>query len=242
MRRVNLAMFALMALGSGPSLTADTITFLDGDFPDGNWTIPESLFLDASQTGQQLTGGNPGAYRQTGVIFAERPDYSANLNLTFLYTPAIQGVITGITYNMDLKAISAIGSTYYPLISQGGALFYDSFAGAYNSENIWINYNLPLDLGQFVPLHGGSTRPDFTSGSTITFRYLVTTGRAGFYESITGIDNDPITLTTTAAANVPEPPSGILFGMGAMFACCSLTTKRQRELARSIGAFGERNE
>jgi hypothetical protein len=149
MRRSSLAMFALMALGSGTSLRADTITFLDGAFPMRTGPFLILLFWMRARTSQQLSGGNPGAYRQTGAIFAERPDYSANLNLTFLYTPATQGAVTGITYNMDLKAISAVGSTYYPLISQGGTLFYDSLASAYNSENIWINYNLPLDFRRF---------------------------------------------------------------------------------------------
>jgi hypothetical protein len=149
------------------------------------------------------------------LIFAERPDYAANLNLTFTYTPATQGAITGITYNFDLKAISAIGSSYYPLISQGGVLFYDPFAQACNSENLWMNYNLLLNLSQFVPLHGGSPSPDFNAGSTITFGYLATTGGAGFYESITGIDNDPIMLTVSpGASGVPEPGSFALFGSG----------------------------
>jgi hypothetical protein len=171
--------------------------------------------MDPAQTGQRLAGGDPGAYRQLGLIFAERPDYAANLNLTFAYTPATQGAITGITYNFDLKAISAIGSSYYPLISQGGRLFYDPFAKAYNFENVWTNYNLVLDLGQFVPLRGGSAISNFTTGSTITFGYLATTGGAGFYESITGIDNDPITLTVSpATSGVPEHGTFALFGSG----------------------------
>ena len=173
---------------------ADTFIFSDDDFPDANWAIPDSVFMDPAQTGQRLAGGDPGAYRQIGLIFAERPDYAANLNLTFAYTPATQGAITGIIYTFDLKAISAIGSSYYPLISQAGTLYYDPSAQAYNSENLWITYNLVLDLGQFVPLHGGSASPDFKAGSTITFGYLATTGGAGFYESVTGIDNDPLSL------------------------------------------------
>ncbi len=201
------------------SLQAGTIIFTDTDFSDGNWSIPDSLFLDPAQTGQRLSGGNPGSYRQTGLIFAERPDYSANLNVTFTYDPATQGAITGIIYNIDLKDINAFGSTYYPLISQGGTLFYDPNAGAYNSENIWINYNLVLNLAQFVPLHGGAATPDFVTGSTITLGYLATTGGAGFYESISGIDNDPITLTTvTPLASAPEPSSFVLLGIGGLIA------------------------
>ena len=125
---------------------ADTFIFSDDDFPDANWAIPDSVFMDPAQTGQRLAGGDPGAYRQIGLIFAERPDYAANLNLTFAYTPATQGAITSITYTFDLKATSAIGSSYYPLISQAGTLYYDPSAQAYNSENLWITYNLVLDL------------------------------------------------------------------------------------------------
>jgi hypothetical protein len=72
-----------------------------------------------------------------------------------------------------------------------------------------------LNLSQFVPLHGGPTSPNLTNGSTITFGYLATTGGAGFYESITGIDNDPITLTVSPVApGVPEPGTFALFGYG----------------------------
>jgi hypothetical protein len=71
------------------------------------------------------------------------------------------------------------------------------------------------NLTQFVPLHGGPTSPDFTNGSPITFGYLATTGGAGFYESITGIDNDPITLTISPVApSVPEPGASALLGSG----------------------------
>ena len=119
---MKLAMISVgLAMGALPGMArADTFVFSDHDYSDANWTIPDSLFMDPAQTGQRLSGGNPGAYRQLGLIFAERPDYAADLNLTFTYTPASQGPITGVTYNFDLKVISAIGSTYYPLISQGG--------------------------------------------------------------------------------------------------------------------------
>lgn len=210
-----LATLAAVCAFAGTEARATTFTFSDQNFPNANWTIPDSLFLDPSQTGQRLTGGNPGAYRQTGVIFAERPDYAANLNTTFVYTPAIQGPITGITYNMDLEAISAIGSTYAPVISQNGVLFYDPLETAYNSENIWLNYNLVLNLDHFTPLHGGPATPNFVTGSAITFGYLVSTGGAEFYESISGIDNDPITLTTRSA-NVPEPATVLLLCTAAL--------------------------
>jgi PEP-CTERM motif len=213
---------------------ADTFIFSGDDFPDANWAIPDSVFMDPAQTGQRLAGGDPGAYRQLGLIFAERPDYAANLNLTFAYTPATQGAITGITYTFDLKAISAIGSCYYPLISQGGVLFYDPFAQAYNSESLWITYNLVLDPGQFVPLHVRSASPDFTTGSTITFGYLATTGGAGFYESVTGIDNDPITLTVSpVTSGVPEPGTFTLFGFGLL----SLIGLRRRRPPQLINRF-----
>jgi hypothetical protein len=47
------------------------------------------------------------------------------------------------------------------------------------------------------------------SGSPITFGYEVTAGGAGFFTSITGIDNDPIILTVTPSA-VPEPTTVVL--------------------------------
>jgi|SRR5215469_10077630 len=208
MQDSNLWLIAVTAIFIGLRPAAASIVapviFSDKAYSDANWAIPDSLFMDASVTGQQASGGNPGSFRQIGLIFAERPDYAANLNGTFVYTPATQGAITAIDYNFDLKTINAFGASYCPLIKQGGELFYDSLSCATTTENIWTNYDRALELDQFTPLHGGPDKPDFDNGSTITFGYLATTGGAGFYESITGIDNDPITLTVSTST-VPEP-------------------------------------
>ena len=77
-----------------------------------------------------------------------------------------------------------------------------------------------------------NSRPDFSvSGSPITFGYEVTAGGAGFFTSITGIDNDPIILTVTPSA-VPEPTTVVLsltalVFMGIMY----LRRRRKRAVA-----------
>jgi hypothetical protein len=78
----------------------------------------------------------------------------------------------------------------------------------------WLFYGQILDA---------NSHPDFSShGSPITFGYEVTAGGAGFFTSITGIDNDPIILTVVPSA-VPEPSTAMLalFGAGvALVAIC----------------------
>jgi hypothetical protein len=48
----------------------------------------------------------------------------------------------------------------------------------------------------------------------MTFGYEVVAGGAGFFTSITGIDNDPIILTVVPSA-VPEPSTAMLTLLGA---------------------------
>jgi hypothetical protein len=58
--------------------------------------VTGTLFGTVAAGIARLPRGNPGAYRQLGLIFAERPDYANNLNVTFVYTPATQGAkVTG---------------------------------------------------------------------------------------------------------------------------------------------------
>ena len=245
MRRVRLMSVLGIVLWTAPTrITASTVIFSDQDYTDANWIIPDYLFLDPSKTGQRSIGGDPGGYRQTALIYADKPNYSANLNTTFVYTPATQGAITAITYNMDLKVFSGIGSTYYALISQDGRLFYDPIESAYDSENIWLNHELLLKPGDFVPLHENRPAvPDFVAGSTITFGYLVTAGYvlgthyAEFNESVTGIDNDPITVTTRSHASVPEPPSALLLSAGIWAFSGALGWRNGSGLAGRLGSF-----
>jgi hypothetical protein len=59
-----------------------------------------------------------------------------------------------------------------------------------------------------------ASKPDFSvNGSTMEFGYEVTAGGGGFFTSVTGIDNDPITLTVTPKATSPSVPESSTWAM-----------------------------
>jgi hypothetical protein len=192
---------------------ADTLVFSDGTFPDANWTLVDNF--GAGFVGQVTTGGNPGSYRQTTLFVGQNVPRAGSLNTTFIYNPSVQGALTGITYNLDLITTNAQGATYIPLIMQNGSLFLDTNANdfANGSSNSWLNHNIVLHLDGFRAFSNGNISnvlPDFsTNGGAITFGYEVEAGGGGFFTSITGIDNDAITLNfTPVTSGVPGPIAG----------------------------------
>ena len=110
------------------------------------------------------------------------------------------------------------------------------------TPNTWLNENIVLNLADFAlvrtnPQGNGliidaNSHPDFSAnGSAITFGYEVTAGGAGFFTSITGIDNDPIILTITPS--VPEPTKLTLVLLGVVAVASALYRGRsQRRRAR----------
>jgi hypothetical protein len=209
-----LAVVVGLEAGAGQAQSG-TFVFSDGTFNDSDWFIPQEELPAAIRfVGQVATGGNPGSYRATRISVGQDVPGVANLNRNFVYTPSVQGAITGITINWDLETTNAEGATYIPLIEQNGTLYLDGVASISASANSWSNSTRILTLADFSGLNNSSLTPDFSSsGSPITFGYQVFAGGSGFFESDTGIDNDPITLTTAALSksSVPEP-STLLFG------------------------------
>src|SRR5215467_8221788 len=196
------------------------VVFSDGTYADADWTIVNQFGLISA--GQQPTGGNPGTYRQVALAVGQNVPFVGQLNKTYVYDPSVSGAITGITYTIDLETTNAEGATYFALLSQNGNLYIETIHTGNASPNTWLTENIVLDLADFALVRTNTqgnalivdpnSRPDFSvSGSPITFGYEVTAGCAGFFTSITGIDNDPITLTVTPSA-VPEPTTLLLVG------------------------------
>jgi hypothetical protein len=192
---------------------AATFVFSDPNNVDANWTIVNQFGLNAA--GSVATGGNPGSYRQISMT-AFTP-FVGELNNTFVYSPSAQGAITGITYNADFITLNATGSSYFPLIAQNGNLYIENAHGFNASFNVWTNQNLVTDLTQFVLLRvtpgidvfniDPTKHPDFSAtGSAITFGFEAVAGGAGVLTSITGVDNDPITVTFTPSVLVSQTP------------------------------------
>jgi hypothetical protein len=207
----SLLVAALVAVTSPAS--ANVLIFTDPSNADANWTIVnQSGFVSA---GFQATGGNPSntSYRQ--ITLSGTVMFVGELNNTFVYNPSVQGAITGITYNADFETLNAAGSSYFPLVSQNGSFYIENSHGMNASANTWLNQNLVTDLTQFVLLqvtNGIATfdftkHPDFSAaGSSIDFGYEAVAGGAGPFTSITGMANDPITVTFTPLVSGSETP------------------------------------
>ena len=214
---VLLSLFLVASAATAPEAGANQVVFSDSIYADADWTIVNQFGLISA--GQQPTGGNPGSYRQVALSVGQNIPFVGQLNRNFVYNPSVSGEITGITYKIDLETTNAEGATYLALLSQNGNLYIETMNTGNASPNTWLTENILLNLADFALLRTNSqgnviidsnSRPDFSvSGSPITFGYEVTAGGAGFFTSITGIDNDPIILTVTPSA-VPEPTTVVL--------------------------------
>ena len=244
MARTTIFMVSLLAAASiafAPTARAATFVFSDPNNVDANWTIVNQFGLNAA--GFVATGGNPGSYRQISMT-AFTP-FVGELNNTFVYNPSAQGAITGITYNADFITLNATGSSYFPLVAQNGNTYIENAHGFNASFNVWTNQNLATDLTQFVLLQvtpgidafniDFTKHPDFSAtGSAITFGFEAVAGGAGVLTSITGVDNDPITVTfTPLVSQTPLPGALPLFatGLGAL-ALLGWRRKRRTPLAQ----------
>ncbi len=215
---VILSLFLVASIATAPEGGADQVVFSDSIYADADWTIVNQFGLISA--GQQPTGGNPGSYRQVALGVGQNVPFVGQLNRNFVYSPSVSGAITGITYKIDLETTNAEGATYFALLSQNGNLYVETMHTGNASPNTWLTENIVLNLDDFALVRTNSqgnaliidpnSHPEFSAnGSPITFGYEVTAGGAGFFTSITGIDNDPIILTVTPSA-VPEPTTVLL--------------------------------
>jgi len=229
----------VLAAADASAVVVNQVVLSDQDYADSDWTIVNQFGLVSA--GQQPTGGNPGSYRQVALGVGQDVPFVGQLSSRFVYDPSTQGAITGITYRIDLETTNAEGAAYFALISQSGNYYLETQHTGNATPNTWLTENIVLDLSDFVrftisPAHtfvvDANSHPDFSSnGSPMTFGYEVTAGGAGFFTSITGIDNDPIILTVVPSA-VPEPSTTMLALLGAGVALVVIRRQSARAFRR----------
>jgi hypothetical protein len=219
MLRINL-----MRIGLGLLLTISIIsnvhalTFSDGTFNNADWElIVQSLGDGGTAIGsQQLSGGNPGEYRQ---IYNEvYPTNSGVVGYHFFedseYNPSLQGEITFIDFSIDHKMFIGFGqgqSIGFAII-QGGQCFMGNI-GTWANQDAWETLSgTSLIAENFSIFEGDPTiHPDFSiTGGPILFGFQTANGGGG-YSITVGIDNWSVNLHTNP---VPLPPTVLLLGSG----------------------------
>lgn len=204
--------FALATLYVSP---LPAVVASDGDFADSAWAIDTvadpAVGGLAGSVGTQASGGNPGAFRQASITLAAVP---AQLRIeqiagAVVYTPAAQGAIRHIDFDIDCKAVgdsttnAVIWTT--PLIEQDGRRYIASESRwSACSSDTWVSIltRTAIGAGEFQKVAGpdcatGIACPDFGPGGTtmqLGYAHVTIATTAGPGTRSRGYDNWRFTI------------------------------------------------
>ncbi len=212
---------------------AGAAVFSDGTFNDADWTTTVLTFGagGGSSTAQVASGGNTGAYRQTGMsvnTVGEDGNWAGvcviSLRDDAVYDPAAQGAVASVKITIDLMADteelpSGVADGVSLAMEQSG-IIYVAYHMAIPTEE-WVT-NGPVEdeyADVFWPWPGNGDQvdmhPDFSaSGAPITFGYywtLTNLSQEHGGNVTTGIDNWIVEVTP-----VPEPVTLSLLAFGGL--------------------------
>lgn len=212
-----------------PNAKGDTVDFADGTFNDSDWTTTVwSQFANAGTVsfGQQLVGGDPGAYREYNYTLG-KPAYTLSIGQVLngtTYNPQTQGAIQSFYFSIDsyiptsawfVPSLFAFAS---PMVEQNGDFYASTSSYALGPGWEPTEFTLPGTTFQEVYPSQTLSSPDFsTNGAPLQFGFEVILGGVSFSY---GVDNFQFDI------NVPEPSTGLplLIGIAAIFIC----RRRQR--------------
>jgi hypothetical protein len=204
----------LLALPAGASV----IAFSDDTFTPSNWSLTTQTIGPGgdARAVQQLSGGDPGAYRQVTVDVVGSSDsavYAFNLKNGATVTPASSGAIISLLYT---EARNTTGQEFGPAIQQGSNLYY-AYAGSGGTSG-WQSTTMTFtpgaatnDLLTSFRTDDSSAHPDFSAtGAPMTFGFAaIDNSTASSFTAVSGYDNWSISVATIGS--VPEPGSiGVL--------------------------------
>ena len=177
----NGSTFALATLYVSPLAP---VVARDGDFAEGGWAVtteadPATGGLSGAVS-TQASGGNPGAFRQVSIALAAVPAklLIEQLSTTASYTPAAQGAIRHVDFDIDCKALGDSTSNAViwtmPLIEQDGRRFVAAESRwSTCSSDTWVPVLTRAAIGtdEFQKVSGpdcatGVACPDFGPGGT----------------------------------------------------------------------------
>ena len=214
---------------------ADTISFSDTEFANGDWTQVEEADTASSATltiNQNSSGGNPGAYQRgthtwtaaSSVVYVHLFSPSGGASVD----PSL-GAITSIDFSFDANVFLPLPtSTFDPavgfrfVVEQGGNYYINDSGLVTSQSEGWETHSLSgLSAANFIALNGtgGATlgdNPDFSiGGGAVQFGYVTSNTANQAFENEWGVDNWSVTVNTegTSTNPIPEPGTYALFGM-----------------------------
>lgn len=227
----NLAGATLLACGLfSTTAFGGVISFSDAEFANSNWvgveildTTPNDSFVfSATQIG---VGGNPNSYRQ--VINELNTTAASDIASGHLFQggnfdPGQDGTFVSLDMSFDGIGINGPAGAmgYGVLLEQDGNYFSVGLGQVLNGRG-WAAFNgIGLIESNFSALGTGVL--DFSiGGSPIGIGFLVSNGTFGLPSTNEGgVDNWSISITTSAA-QIPEPASLTLFGLGLLSLCAA---------------------
>jgi hypothetical protein len=176
----------------------DDVVISDTEFSPADWAVSGA----PQTTTQQLTGGNPGAWRSTNHL----PSPNAVITTHLLvrpgarYDPVEQGAITSIDATWDRRRLNGVLVGERFCVEQSERLYCTWPLDLFSSAD-WENVNRRgLTPSSFDDGSGG--QPDFSfSGAPLRFGYLRDTGGGELVQGH-GIDNFVVTVHP-GARNTP---------------------------------------
>jgi YVTN family beta-propeller protein len=185
------AIAALFVRGSPASSTSlnDPVVISDGEFRTADWSVSGMAEWDVQQ---QLSGGNPGAWRRTThfVLSSDSKTVHRFVRPGSTYTPATQGAIGAIDLSYD-RSILAGSIAYDGVVLEQDGVVYETFEHASDGSG-WTTFSrINLGADSFSDQLG--RHPDFSAaGSTLRFGYFLHTSSVATV--VFGIDNFTVSV------------------------------------------------
>lgn len=213
-----------------PNVQSSAVVISDGTFNPVDWEVSVEATNEATHTVQQeMTGGNPGAFRKMTHILphpGSGPDTTIEVTHIYLgetYDPSTQGAIDHLDYAEESKIIPPLPweqafSTPQVVLRQGGRTFRTYAIGLrFVANTTWEPGTLSnLTANSFFADDGSSDKPDFSSaGGPIEFGFSRFNIRTNTQPPIPanqdyvlehGIDNWTVSVYTE---QVNQPPVAI---------------------------------
>jgi hypothetical protein len=210
-----LSVILVIVAGFARYASATSFQFVDDQFVDSDWMTTKIVDTTSGQSAtgtssQSLTGGQPGAYRQSTHVWSTVPTGVgigfAHLRMGPIYDPALSGQIDNLSYGFEARVdfaqhVGAVGFQF--LIEQNGQYFLGPYGYAVAGQG-WQPFNESgLAAGDFLDPSGLSS-PDFSvNGAPIRFGYYSQNGGSGGYYSLSagfGIDNWSVMIESTVVS------------------------------------------